>query len=257
MEESGSKTILGILGGMGPLASAEFVRTIYDNCLGEHEQHSPAVIMYSDPSLPDRTETLLGQDTDRLLEGLIKGLTFLCESNATRIVICCVTAHYLLQKLPLQFKERIISLLDVISASVSQRKERQLLICTRGTRLAGLFQNHPRWEHIREFIVWPDEPDQIKVHDDLLYQIKKRTPVAELAPLVESLLNKYDVSSFIAGCTEMHLLSKHFDSNGDSGKGYRCVDPLTIIARNIALGSGQNVGLKGGQTQSAYVPDLY
>src|SRR5215216_2892794 len=150
MEDTGHRNILGVLGGMGPLASAEFVKTIYDYSLGEHEQLSPAVILYSDPSLPDRTETLLGHGHDALLQGLVTGMNRLCEAGASRIVICCVTAHYLLRNLPPHLREKVISLLDVISSSVAQAKKSHLLICTTGARHLGLFQRHREWDRIKD-----------------------------------------------------------------------------------------------------------
>ena len=51
------KQVLGVLGGMGGLASAEFVKTVYE-ISGEgveQEQAGPVVLMYSDPAFPDRT----------------------------------------------------------------------------------------------------------------------------------------------------------------------------------------------------------
>ena len=49
------RTILGILGGMGPLASAEFVRSVYELNVQTKEQASPVCVLYSDPTIPDRT----------------------------------------------------------------------------------------------------------------------------------------------------------------------------------------------------------
>ena len=49
--------LLGILGGMGPLASAEFLKTIYEYGTRDLEQRSPACILYSDPTFPDRTSS--------------------------------------------------------------------------------------------------------------------------------------------------------------------------------------------------------
>ena len=46
--------LLGVLGGMGPLASAELVHTIYRLNVAEPEQGSPALLLRSDPSIPDR-----------------------------------------------------------------------------------------------------------------------------------------------------------------------------------------------------------
>ena len=50
------KAVWGIMGGMGGLASAEFVRTIYEYNAREIEQDSPVLILYSDPTFPDRPQ---------------------------------------------------------------------------------------------------------------------------------------------------------------------------------------------------------
>ncbi len=42
--------LLGILGGMGPSASAEFLKTIYEYGISDLEQRSPACSLYSDPT---------------------------------------------------------------------------------------------------------------------------------------------------------------------------------------------------------------
>ena len=68
-----TKPVLGVLGGMGGLASAEFVKTIYELSGAEShlEQDEPALVMYSDPAFPDRTEAFLRGETQLILTGLI------------------------------------------------------------------------------------------------------------------------------------------------------------------------------------------
>src|SRR3977135_3492182 len=85
--------LLGIVGGIGPLASAEFLKTIYEYSQGEPEQASARVVLYSDPSFPDRTEALLAGADAVLLEKLIEALEYLRCLSVSRIVICCVTIH--------------------------------------------------------------------------------------------------------------------------------------------------------------------
>src|SRR5215213_5223714 len=70
------KAVLGVLGGMGGLASAEFVKTVYEVSGGvsHREQEAPVVLMYSDPGFPDRTEAFLGGETQLLLTRLIEAL---------------------------------------------------------------------------------------------------------------------------------------------------------------------------------------
>lgn len=228
------KYILGILGGMGALSSAEFLKTIYEYGVHEQEQLSPTVIMLSDPTFPDRTDEFLAGSHQVLLDRLMEALKKLRQAGATQTVMCCVTIHYLLNRLPDDLREGLISLLDVIFENVARSQKKHLLICSNGTRKLELFQTHGQWEQVKDRIVWPDENDQNRLHYDFIYQIKKNPDIGEMAPFFESLLVKYKVDSFIAGCTELHLVAKHFADSGMSRKGYSSIDPLAIIARELA-----------------------
>jgi aspartate racemase len=139
-----NRPVLGILGGMGALASAEFLKSIYETGSGPSEQDSPIVLVVSDPTIPDRTEALLHGDDEELLERLVDGLRRLRGAGASRIVICCMTAHHLLPRLPAGSSDGVISLLDVIFAQVHQSVRSHLVICSTGTRRLNPFQNHPR-----------------------------------------------------------------------------------------------------------------
>ncbi len=230
--ESQSRNVLGVLGGMGPLASAEFLKTIYEHSLGEREQDSPVVLLYSDPTFPDRTKALLAKTTDALLARLVEALEKLRGFGVSKTVICCVTIHHLLPRLPEDLRQQVVSLTDVIFARVVRSRRRHLLICTTGARRSGVFQSHPSWERAKEFFVLPDYKDQAAIHR-LIYQLKRNSDVGELAPTLEALLLKYGVESFVVGCTETHLLAKCFKRSG-RGARFGCVDPLDILARELA-----------------------
>jgi aspartate racemase len=222
---------LGILGGMGPLASAELVKTIYDFNTGAIEQESPVCILYSDPTIPDRTDAILNCTEEILLKHLLKALDALCALGADKIVVACITIHYLLPRLPRYLREKIISLVDLIFDEVSATEERHLLLCTSGTRRAGIFQNHDGWESIRPQIVFTDDHDQNLVQD-LILKIKTNQFNDSLCFLFDELSERYRVNSFIAGCTEFHVLVKRLIAQ-ESGPQYRFLDPLLTLAREL------------------------
>ena len=224
------REILGIVGGLGPLASAEFLKTVYEYGIGANEQDAPIVLVHSDPTFPDRTEAFLAGESELLLTRLTGALQGLADAGASRFVICCMTIHHLLPSLPLHLGARVISMLDVIFDNLKPA-ERHLLICSNGTRRLELFQSHPQWEKHKSQIVLPDEDDQNRIHHELIYPIKKSPDFDRLKLLLEMLLKRYEVDSFIAGCSEVHLLAKHVVFNSDRRLGYNCLDPLTIIAR--------------------------
>jgi len=229
--ESGAG-VYGVVGGMGPLASAEFLKTIYEFGLREREQNSPTVILYSDPSFPDRTDAFLKGEDEVLLAQLERVIGRLCELNAVKIVLCCITIHYLLPRLSADARARIWSLLDVIADRLAEDNREYLLICSSGTRRLQLFQSHPRWRLFKDRLVLPSVEDQERLHRELIYRIKLNSDVSTLFPLLESMLDKYRVNAFVAGCSEIHVLAKRYAA---SGNGHDiCLDPLTIIAREIA-----------------------
>jgi aspartate racemase len=220
---------LGVLGGMGPLASAEFLKTIYEESLGEREQDAPVVMMYCDPTFPARTEEFPNRSFGVLYERLVGALNHLDALGVSEIVICCVTMHYFLPDLPERLRGRVTSLLDVILEEVGRRKVRQLIVGSNEAREMGLLEKHARWDAAKDYMLWPDAEDQSAIAR-MIVRIKRNEDVAAMLPFLRSLLAKYEVSSFVVACTEIHLLAKEFERSGGGG-GASCVDPLAIIAK--------------------------
>src|ERR1041385_7963248 len=120
------RKVLGIVGGLGPLASAEFLKTVYEYGIGENEQDAPMVLMYSDPTFPDRTDAFLAGESELLLTRLTGALQCLADAGASRFVICCMTIHHLLPSLPVHLGARVISMLDVIFDNLERSRGRHL-----------------------------------------------------------------------------------------------------------------------------------
>ena len=231
--DAAEQYLLGVLGGLGPLASAEFVKTIYEYSVGTGEQRSPAVLMYSDPAFPDRTETLLSGSYEHLLKRLVGALELLRERNVSEVIICCITIHYLLPELPEYLREKVLSLLDPIMEAVSEMRTKQLMLCSNGVRQLGVFERHPAWQRAAQYIVMPEADDQQRIHT-LIYEIKRNRDLDSVSAALEELFVKYRVDGFIAGCTEIHLLSKYFMSATEKRNRYQCTDPLLIMAQQVA-----------------------
>lgn len=230
---------LGIVGGLGPLASAAFLDTIYRLNLSGAEQNSPVCILYSDPTFPDRTEAVLGTGTELLARRLEAALRTLAAMGADRLVIACVTIHHVLPRLPAELRERVISLVDVALDEVLHAPRPLLLLTTSGTRAAGIFERHEWWSRVQPWLVHLGEADQAEFHR-WIYRAKANGPLDEWASWLDALLPRYDAEGFLFGCTELHILNREFErrtGHFDS----RAVDPLVIIARDLPeLLAGRN-----------------
>lgn len=214
------------------MASAEFLKTIYEYQSPEPEQNAPVIMMYSDPAFPDRTEAFLQGKEEVILERLINALNQLCHMGATKIVICCMTIHHLLPRLPADLQSKIVSPLDVIFSLLPQKQGTHLLICSRGARVLNLFQRHPQWESLQRHFVLPDEHDQGVIHHKLISPIKSNQSARTLLPLLQTLLAKYDVRSFIVGCSEIHILAKQLAALGADNR-FDWIDPFAVLARSF------------------------
>jgi aspartate racemase len=225
------RNLLGILGGMGPLASAELVSTIYRESRFDREQEAPACVLYSDPSIPDRTTALLAGDVEPVAARLTKGIEALLGMGAHRVVIACVTAHGFLPHVPEEVRRDVISIIDLAIDEIEASPGRFLLLATRGTRAARIFQDHPRWPAVESRVVLPGDEDQQQMHD-WLYRIKQNEPLEPCIEWLHDLARSEKVDGLIFGCTELHLLHRAWKPAAD-GPELRIVDPLLTVAQDL------------------------
>ena len=251
-----SEQLWGIMGGMGPLASAEFVKTIYELCPEDQEQFAPPLVLWSDPRMPDRTDCILDGRQDLLLEKLTAGLERLVACDVTDIAICCVTIHQVTDLLPRHLRSKITSLLDVIFEDVLKSQRRYLLLCTSGTRKVRLFENHHLWNSTQGRIVLPSEKDQERVHE-LIYRIKQYKHCSADIEFLNELVKSYGVDSFIAGCTEIHVLVRDYGLAQGFAQTGPCVDPLMVVARMISQSTLRTSALPPDVRQGSALPSAY
>ena len=223
---------LGILGGMGPLASLEFLRTIYKcNRDGSAEQDYPNVVLHSLSSVPDRTDSLLNDGEKALEDALVRNLRVLDSSGVSKIVICCFTSHTLIRRLPKEITGKIVSLVDLTARELMVRKEKSLLLASLGSYRRHVFRSTEDAIRAKDDIVEPEDEDKILIHGLIYEYLKPGKDVAPVYTVIKELLDKYGLNSFIAGCTEFHLLSRYIDANAIPDISF--VDPLFVIARRL------------------------
>jgi aspartate racemase len=231
--------VLGVLGGMGPLASAEFVRNIYRFGHPDREQDMPRVLLDSDAAVPDRTAAIRSgrhAEITALLEERLRGLL---ELGATRIVIACFTAHAFLPAVDPAVRAHVRSIVDITLDELGHREGRFLMLCTEGTTQSRIFQNAPGWPMVADRVVYPSTDDQAKVHR-LIYQMKIHGSQPAVLRTMDELRHRYGCTGVIGGCTEFHLVSaeliaKHGRESVIDALHTIAVDPERIAA--VALTS--------------------
>ena len=63
---------LGIIGGLGPMATAYFMELVTKMTQADTDQEHIDMIIYSRPSIPDRTKYILGESKESPLPAMIE-----------------------------------------------------------------------------------------------------------------------------------------------------------------------------------------
>jgi len=152
--------IVGVLGGMGPLATADFMRKLTELTPAATDQDHIPVIAYSVPQIPDRSASILA-GSNAPLKAMRKGKAALEKAGATSIVIPCNTAHYWYDDLSHEGTAHILHIVDAVAAALKDLhiSEGPIgLLATTGTIHARVYQN--RLRHHNLDCIAPDSSTQ-------------------------------------------------------------------------------------------------
>ena len=225
-----SEKVIGVLGGMGPEATAAFFLRIIRATEVQRDQDHFRVLIDSNPKIPDRTAAIRGEG-ESPLPMLIEGARGLRKAGADFIAIPCVTAHCFLT--PLRRKVRI-PILDIVAEVVGHvrrmKNVRRIgIVATSGTVDAGLFQKAFAAAGIE--VLLPDSRTQKSKVMAAIYGRKgvKAAGPSEasraLAAAAARTLIDRGAQAILAGCTEIPLILK------DGDLSVPVVDSLDVLAR--------------------------
>ena len=236
---------LGVLGGLGPMATAYFLElTVEFTDAARDQEHLQSIVMNA-PTIPDRTAFILGKSQDNPVEPMVKLGRQLKDLGATVIATPCITAHYFHS----QLQEGIgIPMLHGIECVARQLKEagvqRVGLMATDGTVQSGIFQQ--KVEELGMELVLPDEEGQAAVMSLIYDQVKAgKTPNLGLFHQVKKSLRQAGAQVVVLGCTELSILKKN------APLGHGIVDALEVLAQQAVLACGKPVK---AQYQKLFIP---
>lgn len=231
------KSTIGILGGMGPEATAYFFQLIIKNTkAGKDQEHIPVVI-YSNPEVPPRTDAVLEKGPSPL-PYLLEGVRKLRQAGADFIVMPCVTAHYFYNEIVAQEKVSFLNLLDE-TLLYTRKKMPDLkkagLIASTGTLKSRLFHDAFAREGVE--IVEPEEEEQEQVMEAIFGNqgIKAGFTSGRNEEIIHGTaraLIQRGVEAVIAGCTEVPLVLKEEDIP------VPLIEPLRILAEVSIVKAG-------------------
>lgn len=199
-----STRTLGVLGGLGPAAGAQFLTELAAAVPARRDQDHPRVLMLSDPSVPDRSRALLS-GSEAPLVPLRAGLQTLVSWGADLLAVPCNTAHAFIDQFAPDLPVPLVHIVDAtLRAAVRVDPDGAWLLATRGTIAAQIYQSAARSTGFTLLI----PPDEVQVLvDDVIAAAKAghfELAADQLLRCRDILRRRLD-RPLLAACTEIPL----------------------------------------------------
>lgn len=216
------RQLVGVLGGMGPAASADFYARLTALTPAERDQDHLRVVIWSDPTIPDRVGAVLHGTRDPYPE-LLTGTRKLLEAGATVLAMPCNTAHHFLPRLRADTRAPFLDMLDETVTAVRERQPGSVgLLSTQASR--ELYRG--RFAEAGIDLALAEEPVQQEI-DEAIRLVKSGDTEAALRAGERALRGMGDTDVLVLACTELPIALR------DSEFAARLLDPTELLARAV------------------------
>ena len=221
------KTI-GILGGMGPAATADLMMKIVNMTDAACDQDHIPMIIDSNTRIPDRTAAIKGIGESPVAE-MLASARRLENAGADFIIVPCNTAHYFLPGIEDEISIPFVRM-PVETANLLKQKgvKTAAVLATEGTILSGQYDKVLSEKGIRTLNPSPEQQEKLM---SLIYDYIKKgitdpseLPRDEISEIVED-LESQGAEALLLACTELPLAFEIMDLYDE-----RCVDPTAVLA---------------------------
>lgn len=219
------KKTIGIIGGMGPLATADLFRKIVLNTKAEADQEHIKILIDNNTDIPDRTAAILYGGKDPIPQ-LTKSALTLWTMGADILVIPCNTAHYFRSEVQKSVNIPILSMIELTGEALLKKGVQTVgLLATEGTVNSGIYQDV--FEKMGIEIIVPDEDDQTAITDLIYKGVKSGNKNYDVTSTTEVINRMFErgAETLVLGCTELPVA---FDMYGLD---YNVCDPTLELAR--------------------------
>lgn len=228
------KTI-GILGGMGPLATCDLFSKIIQITDARCDQEHVRICIDNNTEISDRTNAIIRHGKDPVPE-MVKSAVRLQSFGADVLIMPCNTAHYFYDRILPFVDIPFLSMIDETAKAISDRGLRKIgLLATDGTLQTAVYEKAFKKRGIS--IVVPPPENQVHIMDLIYNGVKAGNKEIDTKPTkktIEDLFRK-GAQTLVLGCTELPVA---FDLYGFD---YPKTDPTLILASRAVQFVGAKV----------------
>ncbi len=202
---------LGVIGGMGPLATQLLYKRIIENTDANCDQDHMDMIILSHASIPDRTAAIKSGETKKVFDILLKDAKMLENNGVQAIAIPCNTSHYFYTELQDKINIPIINMVKKTCENIKKKNpgvKKVGLLATDGTVYTGIYAKE--CENLGIECLNPREDIQKIVMDIIYNQIKMGKPGnMEDFKIIDEYLKEEGCEAGILACTELSCFAEN------------------------------------------------
>ena len=227
---------IGVVGGMGPMASQLFYKMVTEMTEAEKDQDHLNMVILSDSSMLDRTKAILSGDEEEVRRKLREDLQILARCGCEAACITCNTAHYFADQVEGEVDIPIIHMIKETAGKIAKENPggKIAILATDGTIRTGLYQKRLEEAGVQPYI--PAAETQKQVMYQIYDRIKKGLDWdAASWDTIEDEVRRAGCSRAIMACTELSVIK------ADNGLSDFYVDPMEVLAERAIEFAGKTV----------------
>ncbi|WP_027086623.1 aspartate/glutamate racemase family protein [Cohnella panacarvi] len=232
---------LGIIGGMGPKATAVFMDKLVDHTAAVRDQDHIDMVVLNHASLPDRTEVILSGEKVRFLSAVEKDIRLLEHVGVANIAIPCNTSHYFYQDMQAMTSIPIIHMVDETLREIARRYEtgsKVGVLATNGTLRSGIYRDTCAKYSMRYHDI--DDAMQAEVMRIIYEDVKRDNNVSpdKLEAIIFDLIERGECQCVVLACTELSCIAI-----SEAAKAHSIDAMAMLVKRSIELSGKKTVNL--------------
>lgn len=229
---------IGILGGLGPKATAYLLELIIKRTEASCDQQHVDLFIINRASTPDRTAHILDPTKPSPLPQILKDLSLLEKNGVKAVAIACNTSHFFTSEIKQHLRIPFIDMIDVTVKKAKESGHKKIgIMATSGTVTAEIFQKALEAESI-PYVV-PSQEYQSKIMHIIYENVKANRPVEwNLFEEIIRMFKEESCDGVILGCTELSIIKF------DHGLGDFYIDSSEALADAIIEYSGKTKKLQ-------------
>ena len=217
--------MLGVLGGMGPVATIDFMNKVVRNTPAARDQDHVPMLVRLAANIPDRTAAILDGGEDPL-PALRLALQELERAGVSMIAMPCNTAHFWYDALQAQTPIPILHIVEAALDALPSGTDCAGILATTGTVKAGIYQRAMAKRGIRCIFPADSGQDEVMRAIRLVKAGETSEATAVLLRQAEELLDA-NCGVIVMACTEIPT------ALADSCLAPKLIDPTDALARAV------------------------